>query len=322
MRIVVIGGTGHIGTYLSPMLAEARHEVISVSRGTRLPYRPHEAWSEITQVVLDRGAEEARGDFGWRVAKLGAEVVIDLTCYAPTSAAQLVDALRGGVGHFLHCGTIWVHGHSVLVPTTESAPRAPFGDYGVRKLAIETYLLEQAREGFPATVLHPGHLVGPGWAPINPAANFNLQVFSKLAAGTEVLLPNLGMETLHHVHAADVASAFVGAVEHREAAVGESFHVVSPAAVTMRGYAERMAAWFGREPFLRFLPWEQWRAWSSEKDARTTWDHIARSPNCSIEKARRLLGYEPLYGSLEAVEESVAWLVGKGEVALCAPTSY
>jgi nucleoside-diphosphate-sugar epimerase len=322
MRVVVIGGAGHIGTYLSPMLAEARHEVICVSRGKRQPYQPHEAWSEIAQVVLDREAEEARGEFGRRVAELGAEVVIDLTCYAPSSAELLVDALRGRVGHFLHCGTIWVYGHSVLVPTTESAPRAPFGDYGIRKLAIETYLLEQAREGFPATVLHPGHLVGPGWAPVNPAGNFNLQVFSNLAAGSEVLLPNLGMETLHHVHASDVASAFVRAVEHREAAVGESFHVVSAAAVTLRGYAEHMAAWFEREPHLRFLPWEQWRAWTSEKDARITWDHIAHSPNCSIEKARRLLGYEPLYGSLEAVEESVAWLVGKGEVALCAPTSY
>jgi len=321
MRIVVIGGTGHIGTYLSPMLAEAGHEVICVSRGTRQPYQPHEAWSEIAQVVLDREAEEARGEFGLRVAELGAEVVIDLTCYAPSSAAHLVDALRGLVGHFLHCGTIWVHGHSVLVPTTESAPRVPFGDYGIRKLAIETYLLEQAREGFPATVLHPGHLVGPGWAPVNPAGNFNLQVFSKLAAGSEVLLPNLGMETLHHVHASDVALAFVRAVEHRDAAVGESFHVVSPAAVTLRGYAERMAAWFGREPYLRFLPWEQWRAWSSEKDARTTWDHIARSPNCSIEKARSLLAYEPLYGSLEAVEESVAWLVQKGDVALRVATN-
>jgi nucleoside-diphosphate-sugar epimerase len=256
------------------------------------------------------------------VAELGAEVVIDLTCYAPSSAVQLVDALRGRVGHFLHCGTIWVHGHSVLVPTTESAPRAPFGDYGIRKLAIETYLLQQAREGFPATVLHPGHLVGPGWAPVNPAGNFNPQVFSNLAAAREVLLPNLGMETLHHVHAADVASAFVRAVEHRDAALGESFHVVSPAAVTLRGYAERMAAWFGREPYLRFLPWEEWRTWSSEKDARTTWDHIARSPHCSIEKARRLLAYEPRYGSLEAVEESVAWLVRNGDIALCAPASF
>jgi nucleoside-diphosphate-sugar epimerase len=318
MRIVIVGGTGHIGTYLSPMLFEASHEVICVSRGARQPYQPHHGWSEIRRVGLDRDVEEARGDFGRRVAQLGAEVVIDLTCYTPSSAEQLVDALRGRVGHFLHCGTIWVHGHSVLVPTREDSPRAPFGDYGIRKLAIEAYLLREARAGFPATVLHPGHLVGPGWAPINPAGNFNLQVFANLAAGREVLLPNLGMETLHHVHASDVASAFARAVEHRELALGESFHVVSPAAVTMRGYAERTAAYFGREPNLRFLPWEEWRTHASERDARTTWDHIARSPNCSIEKARALLDYEPRYGSLEAIEESVGWLTRNGQLDLLA----
>ena len=223
------------------------------------------------------------------MAEQGAEVVIDLTCYKPSSVEQLVEALRGRVGHFLHCGTIWVHGHSVVghsvaVPTKESAPRAPFGDYGIRKLAIETYLLNEARTGFPATVLHPGHLVGPGWVPINPAGNFNLEVFANLAAGREVLLPDLGMETLHHVHAADVASAFVRAVDRRDAALGESFHVVSPAAVTLRGYAERMAAYFGREPNLRFVAWEEWRMHFTEKDARTTWDHLARSPHCVLRR--------------------------------------
>ncbi len=297
------------------MLAGAGHEVICVSRGARQPYQPDPAWSEIARVTLDRGAEEASGNFGCRVAELCAEVVIDLTCYQLSSAQQLVEALRGKVGHFLHCGTIWVHGHSVVVPTRESAPRAPFGDYGIRKAAIEAYLLEQARIGFPATVLHPGHLVGPGWAPINPAGNFNLEIFAALAAGREILLPNLGMETLHHVHASDAARAFVRTLDHRDAAIGESFHVTSPAAVTLRGYAERMAAWFGREPQLRFLPWEEWRARCPEKDARITWDHIAHSPHCSIEKARTLLEYQPVYGSLEAVEESVGWLVRNGQIA-------
>jgi nucleoside-diphosphate-sugar epimerase len=227
-----------------------------------------------------------------------------------------VDALRGRVQHFLHCGTIWVHGHSVQVPTTEDAPRQPFGEYGCRKAAIEAYLLQEAGDhGFPATVLHPGHLVGPGWRPINPAGNFNPQVFSQLAAGEEVLLPHLGMETVHHVHADDVAQAFVQALAHRVGALGESFHVVSGAALSLRGYAECMAAWFGQSPRLRCVPWEEWRQACSEKDSAVTWDHIAHSPNCSIEKARRLLGYAPAYTSLEAVQESVSWLREQGLVA-------
>ena len=90
--------------------------------------------------------------------------------------------------------------------TTETAPRRPFGDYGVKKAAIESYLLDAARrKGFPATLLHPGHIVGPGWAPLNPAGHFNPQVFVQLARGEEIALPNIGMETVHHVHADDVA---------------------------------------------------------------------------------------------------------------------
>lgn len=310
MRVAIIGGTGHIGSYLTPMLLEAGHSVTCVSRKARQPYREHACWQSIAYLQLDRVAEEQAGTFGEQIARLGAEVVIDLTCYHLSSADQLVSALRGRVEHLLHCGTIWVHGHSTVVPTTEDQPRCPFGDYGIRKAAIEDWLLEQSREhDLPATILHPGHLVGPGWAPVNPQGNFNLAVFAALMNGKEVCIPNFGMETIHHVHAEDVARAFMLAMDRRKAALGQSFHAVSSAALTLRGYVEQMAAWFQQPGLLRFLPWDEWKRGVSAKDAAVTEDHIRHSPNCSIEKARRLLGYEPRYSSLEAVKESVTWLV-------------
>jgi len=310
MRIVIIGGTGHIGTYLVPRLVEAGYEVISISRQIQKAYQTHVAWDSVRQVQVDRTSAEKAGEFGNLVQRLAPDAVIDLICFTPESAKHLIDALRGQVRHFLHCGTIWVHGHSVQVPTTEDQPRHPFGEYGVNKAAIEAYLIQEARNaGLPATVLHPGHIVGPGWVPLNPTGNFNIKVFSKLAKGEEVLLPNLGMETVHHVHAADVAQAFVQALVHWEAAVGESFHIVSPAALTLRGYAEKMAEWFGQPARLSFAPWAEWRKTVSEEDGQATWDHIAHSPNCSIDKARRLLNYQPQYSSLRAVQESVDWLI-------------
>jgi nucleoside-diphosphate-sugar epimerase len=157
-------------------------------------------------------------------------------------------------------------------------------------------------------------IVGPGWIPVNPAANLNLEVFARLARGDEVSLPNLGMETLHHVHADDVASAFVLAIHNRSAGLGEAFHVVSPAALTLRGYADSIAEWFGRPARLAFAPWETWKQSVSSDDATATWDHIARSPCHSIEKARRLLGYSPRYTSLEAVRESLTWLIEQGQL--------
>jgi nucleoside-diphosphate-sugar epimerase len=229
----------------------------------------------------------------------------------------LVDALRPAKPLLVHCGTIWVHGPARRVPITEDEPRTAFGDYGVGKAEIEAYLLEESRgHGLPATALHPGHLVGPGHEPVNPQGNMNTGVFETLARGEELALPNVGLETLHHVHADDVAQAFQRVLERPEASVGESFHVVSPAALTMRGYAESVAGWFGQEARLRFLPWDEWRRTVSAADAAMTWDHVAHSPCGSIAKAQRLLGYEPRYSSLDAVRESVAWLARNGVLSV------
>jgi nucleoside-diphosphate-sugar epimerase len=314
LRIAIIGGTGHVGTYLVPRLVHSGYEVVSISRGESRPYRDHPAWESVEHVRLDRAASAA-GDFAQRVRSLRPDVVVDMICFEPESARRLVEALRGCVQHLLHCGTIWVHGHSTRVPTTEDRPRHPFGEYGTKKAEIEEYLLDEARRhGFPATVLHPGHIVGPGWVPVNPAGNFDPEVFGRLARGKELALPNLGMETLHHVHADDVAQAFERAISNWRAAVGESFHVVSPAALTLRGYAEAVAGRFGRAANLRFVPWEEWREGVSERDAATTWDHIAHSPNCSIDKAVRALGYWPRYGSLEAVWEALDWMTEHGTI--------
>jgi nucleoside-diphosphate-sugar epimerase len=315
MRVVVIGGTGHVGTYLVPRLVESGFEVITITRGRSRPYRQHAAWNTVRNLVMDRQSLESAGRFGQEIRDLKPDVVIDMICFTPAGVQQLVEALRGRVQHFLHCGTIWVHGHSAQVPTTEEQPRKPFGQYGIDKAQIETVLLDEARRnGFPATILHPGHIVGVGWAPLNPAGHFNLEVFERLARGDELMRPNLGMETVHHVHADDVAQAFIKAIARRSAAIGESFHVVSPAALTLRGYAEAMAAWFGKEPKLRVLPWEQWRATVPAQDADCTWDHIAHSPNCSIVKATRLIDYRPRYTSVQSVTESVAWLIAEGRV--------
>jgi nucleoside-diphosphate-sugar epimerase len=312
MRIIVIGGSGHIGTYLVPRLVAAGHEVISIARGEREPYQPYAAWRSTQRIRIDRDQAEISGEFGRQIADLKPAAVIDLICFTLESARHLVDALRGKIQHFLHCGTIWVHGPSVIVPTTEEQPRRPFGEYGIQKAAIEEYLLSEARRsGFPATILHPGHIVGPGWNPLNPAGHFDPTVFDRLAKGEELVLPNLGLETVHHVHADDVASSFYQAMINRSGSIGESFHVVSPAALTLRGYAEEVAAWFGRKAALRFLPWEEWKRTVSSEDADMTWEHIAHSPNCSIAKARRLIDYHPRYTSLEAVKESVDWLMRK-----------
>jgi len=264
---------------------------------------------------MDRKVEEAAGTFGPSVSSLDPDIVIDMICFDAASARQLVEAVRGKVRHFLSCGTAWVHGYPVTVPITEDMPRHPFGEYGIKKAQLEAYLLEEAQlRGFPATSMLPGHIVGPGWVPLDPVGTWSLDVYGKLARGEELLMPHQGLETLHHVHADDVAQAFMKAIANRNASMGESFHVVSPAAMTMRGYAESLAAWFGKPARLRFVNWEDFRATVAAEDAKWSWAHLAHCSNYSIAKAQRVLDYRPRYTSLEAVCESLAWLIDHGQL--------
>lgn len=108
-RVVVIGGSGHVGTYLVPRLVEGGFEVVNVSRGQREPYTPHAAWKSVRTVTLDREAEEKAGTFGNHIRALKADIVIDMICFTLASARHLVEALSGDVQHLLHTGTIWVH---------------------------------------------------------------------------------------------------------------------------------------------------------------------------------------------------------------------
>ena len=151
MRVVVIGGSEHVGTFLVPRLVEAGHGVVSISRGQREPYQVHPAWQSVEQVTLDREAEEAEGTFGERVLGLEPDVVVDMICFTPESARQLVAALRGRISHFLHCGTIWVHGtaqrcrpprvrRAVLSGSTVSRRPGSKRTYSTKRGAVDSLL--------------------------------------------------------------------------------------------------------------------------------------------------------------------------------------
>jgi nucleoside-diphosphate-sugar epimerase len=315
-RVVVIGATGHVGTYLIPRLVRAGHEVIALSRGEREPYSPAAEWSAVRRIAIDREVEDAAGGFGERVAALDPDAVIDMICFDAASARQLVDALRPTRPLLVHCGTIWVHGPALRVPITEDEPRTAYGDYGVGKLEIEALLQrETLAGGVPSVILHPGHITGPGWPVITPAGNLDPGTWRTLAHGEPLPLPDLGLGILHHVHADDVAQAFEKALS-RPAAIGSSFHVVSEQAMTLRGLATGVAGWFGREPNLEYVDWLEYERRVGEHHARVTHDHVGRGIAASIDRARAVLGYAPRYSSLDALHEALGWLMTSGALEL------
>jgi nucleoside-diphosphate-sugar epimerase len=312
MRVLVVGATGHVGGYLVPALVASGHDVIAMSRGRQQLYRTDPAWEAVESLQVDRAAQDADGTFVQTVLDTRPDAVIDMVCFEPASARALVDGLAGRVDRLLMCATIWVHGPTVAAPTRESDPRAPYGEYGVKKAEIERIVLT-ARDRLPAVVLHPGHISGPGWPVINPIGNLDPSVWQKLATGVQLAVPNDGVGMLHHVHAEDVAQAFLLALSS-DSAIGEAFHVVSEQAVSTRGLAEAAARWFGRVADLRAVPWAEFDATTTAEHAAASREHLQRSHVMSIAKARSQLGYSPRRTTVAAVHEAVDWLVAHDEI--------
>jgi nucleoside-diphosphate-sugar epimerase len=317
MKVVVIGGSGHIGSFLIPRLVRAGHEVTNITRGTSTAYVGGGEWDQVHHVVADRQKEDAEGIFGNRIRDLAPDAVIDLVCFTVDSARALVESVRGHVGHLVSCGSVWRYGPAVKLPIREGDGTPAIDEYGRQKEAIAQYLKsETAAGGLIATTLHPGHISGPGWLPIGPLGNLDTAVWRTLAAGEPLHMPGSGAELMHHVHADDVAQAFELAIENPTASGGEDFDIAAPSALTVRGYAQIAAGWFGHEATVESVGWDQFRQSTSTEFAESSWAHLHRSQFFSIQKATSRIGYAPRYEPEAAILESIRFLIEVGKLTL------
>lgn len=168
-----------------------------------------------------------------------------------------------------------------------------------------------ARRGYRAYRQLPG--TRAGWPVINPAGNLDPAVWTRLATGQPVTLPDHGLGVLNHVHADDVAQAFE-LVLSRPAAAGVSFHVVAAQAMTLRGLAAGVAAWFGREPVLQFADCAEFTRRAGPEHAEAIREHTFRGIAAQHRPGQadaRLRAAIQLTGGLY---EALAWLVADGQV--------
>lgn len=320
MRILVIGGGGHIGGFLVPRLVREGHHVVNVSRSGRVHHRASAEWDSVEQVAADRQALDAEGTFAATVVGHSPDVVVDLVCFDRESARAIMEGLRGQVAQLLHCGSVWRYGASQRSPIVEGAGTPAFDTYGVEKEAIaRLYAEETASGGLNTVTVHPGHIVGPGWAPINPLGNFDLSPWPVLSSGGVLKVPGSGAEHMHHVHADDVAQVFDLAIQHPDAAAGQDFHAVAPTALNVRGYVEIAAGWFGQEGRFETITWDEYRGLTTPEYVEASYGHLIRNHVLSIEKAQRLLGYGPRHEPDEAILESLRWLIEHGELEVPNP---
>ncbi len=191
MRVAIIGGTGHIGTYLVPRLLEAGHEVTNVTRGQREPYQPRGIWKAGPPGHRGPIGGGCRGDLRKtdRGARRRGGHRLDLF----TRPARRACARAGGQGRPVpFCGTIWVHGPSGPSRSPRRCRVVPSGTTAIaRPRSKRSCWIGRTRRVSRRWSSIPGISSAWGGSP-EPAGNFNPAVFQTIARERTSACPTWG----------------------------------------------------------------------------------------------------------------------------------
>ncbi len=211
-------------------------------------------------------------------------------------------ALDLGVERLVYVSSSMVFERATEFPTTEehiwSCP-VPRSAYGFSKLAGEMYCRALHDEhGVPYTICRPFNAYGPGEMPeAEPGiAHMVPDVIRKVLTGARpVPIFGSGEQTRTLTHVDDIADGIVTAMTH-PAGENEDFNISASEERTVAETVRLIWEACGEEPGAFELEHRP----SFEVDVRRRWP--------SVEKARRLLGWEARIGLPEGIAGTVAWL--------------
>ena len=309
MKILVIGGSGHIGKFLTPMLVERGDEVAVASRGTT-PVPDTDAWSKVDL----RQATYARDDAVWGefVAGVGAEAVIDIM---GTDVPGTYEAsARGGCKHLIACGSLWMFGPPRVVPTPPQRQNpCEFSGYALRyEEILATQKKASTGDGPVFSAIMPPNICGPYKIPLDCYGGRSAELHKAHMQGRPVKLP-AGCNTLiGPCDAEDIAWAFMLATEHRDAAAGEIFNVGSAYSLAAPQFVEAYGQIYGVEIPVEYV--SQAEYYSAVLPDLGANYHFRSHMLPDISKLRSRLGYEPRHTPEQTLRRAVDWMRQQGMI--------
>ena len=169
-RVLVTGATGFTGGHLCERLLADGHSVRALVRDPGRCTDLREKGVELfTGDLRDAGSlrRSVEGmDTVYHIAALFRPENVsrdDMRAANVFGTQHLLDAsIDAGVGRFIHCSTVGVHGDIKDPPANEETPYGPGDYYQESKTEGERIVLRYMQEGrMPITVFRPGGIYGP-----------------------------------------------------------------------------------------------------------------------------------------------------------------
>lgn len=319
MRALITGANGFLGTWLTRKLTQRGDSV-------RVLLRSGAGEWGLAQLPVERFQGDVTDPASLEPAARGVEVVFHLAGIRRAPAKEMFQkvngegtrnvceaAVKGGARRVVLCGSLAASGPSSPErPKVESDPFQPFEWYGESKAESERIAFGY-QDRLEVVSARPSRILGPG-------DRENLAFFKLVKRGWKVAVG--GKERpLSMVDVDDVVDGLCLAGDRPEAA-GEAFFLSSAETSTLEKLQDEVARFLKVRPRRLLLPGPVLYGLGTVADgvSRLTGKHLALNRKlarqllapawtCSIDKARRVLGYQPRVSLPESIRRSLEWYV-------------
>lgn len=316
MQILITGGAGFIGSHLATILssqnAEAGDSSIVCLDNFNDYYDPALKRANAERISKLPSVSMIEGDFCdfeftqalfkqhkfTHVVHLGAYAGVRISVQRPAIYQQtnvggtlsLLEAAREfPVSRFVFASSSTVYGTGAGIPFDEDAPLGiPASPYGATKRAGELMCLTyHDLHKVPTVCVRPFSVYGPGLRP-----DLALTIFTKAICNGDAL-PLFGDGSIRRdfTHVSDICAGLIGAMS-AEDAVGECINLGHSDPVPMREIIQMLETSLNKKANINYLP-------ERPEDLPVTF--------AKLDKAKRLLGYEPKVPIAEGIQEYCDW---------------
>ncbi|UUO05556.1 GDP-mannose 4,6-dehydratase [Blastopirellula sp. J2-11] len=312
MAILITGGAGFIGSHLiERLLVQSSDDLIcldnfndyydpALKRANAAQFDDQPRVTQIEADFCDPAAMESLFTEHQiqSVVHLGAYAGVRVSVaqpqlYQQTNVGGTLNLLetvrRHPVQRFLLASSSTVYGRGAAIPFAEDAPHGvPASPYGATKRAAELLGLTYAElHGTPVVCLRPFSVYGPRLRP-----DLALTIFAK-AIHTGATIPLFGDGTIRRdfTHVSDICDGLIAALT-AENVIGETINLGHSEPIEMRGLIALLENAFGKKANIERLP-------ERPEDLPVTF--------ANLQKAHRLLNYEPQVPIEAGIRDYVAW---------------
>jgi nucleoside-diphosphate-sugar epimerase len=192
MRVLIIGGSGFVGSALVPRLKLEGLDLTLLNRGSRPNPR-------VKQLIADRNDPAALA-----AASTEFDAVIDTSSYSGEQTRLAFETFGGQTGRWIHLSSAAVYRSPEGALPTEAdriGGADVWAEYGRDKSDADQYLLAQSQT--PVAIIRPPYLYGP-----NNDLDREKFIWSRVLTSRPVIVPGKGDAVIQFLYVDDLADLF------------------------------------------------------------------------------------------------------------------